>query len=98
MVVRDGREHVPAQLAFAQPKWRCRYVEHEVPTGSDQFFDRIYAIELPVPEALVVPGILTNGQRHLIAAKAEQLLALGGSANVPLVGNMISGEPHLPLD
>ena len=46
----------------------------------------------------VVPGILTDGQRHLLAAKAEQLLALGGSEVAHLVEDVVGGQQHLRLD
>ena len=51
-----------------------------------------------IPEALVVPGVLTDGQSHLIAAKAEQLLALGGSEVAHLIEDVIGGQQHLRLD
>ena len=98
LILCDGRQHVAAQFALAQPKRRRGNVEHEVSAGADQFFDRIDAIQPPVPEALVVPGILTDGQSHLLAAKAEQLLALGGSEVAHLVEDVIGGQQHLRLD
>ena len=98
LILRDGREHVAAQFALTQPKWRGGNVEHEVAAGSNQFFDRVDAIQTLVPETLVVPGILTDSQSHLVAAKAEQLLALGGSEVAHLIEDVIGGQQHLRLN
>jgi hypothetical protein len=39
--------------------------------GADEFFYGIDGVETFTPEELVVPGVLADGQRHLLAAKAE---------------------------
>src|ERR1019366_1953030 len=98
LILCDGRQHVVAQFALAQPKRRRGNVQYEIPAPADQFLHGIDAIEPPVPEALVVPGVLADGQSHLLAAKAEQLLALGRSKVAHLVEDVIGGQQHLRLD
>ena len=71
MLSGDAGQHVPAQLALADPEGRSRNVQHEIPASLDQRLHGIYGIEALHPELLVVPGILADGERHAIAAEWE---------------------------
>ena len=92
LIARDGRQHVAPQLALAQPKRRRRDVEHEVAAGPHQFLYGIEAIQLPVPEAFVVPGIFADGQSEQHAGEVDQMLAFGGSEVARLVENVIGRQ------
>ena len=59
----DSRQHVLAKFALAQVERRSRDVQQNLPARPDEVLHRIDAVEATVPEVLVVPGVLADGQR-----------------------------------
>src|SRR6202035_5538760 len=69
----------------------------ELPAGPDQALDRIDRIQSLGPEQLVVPGVLADGKRDLIATEREHTLAFGRCEVAHLVEDVIGGQQHLRL-
>ncbi len=65
--------------------------------GLGEVLDRILAVEAALPELLVVPGVLADGEGDLVAAEIEECLALGGQEVAGLVEDVVSGQQHLRL-
>ena len=93
----DGGQHLAAKFALAHPEWRGGNVEHEVAAGLNQRLDRIDRVEALVPEVLVVPGVLADGERHLLAAERKQRLASGRGEVAHLVEHVVGGQKHFRL-
>ncbi len=97
MPLRDGREHLPAQRALVPPPRRGGDIEDEGRALLHQLFDRIDVIEAILPEALVIPGVLANGERHRRAVEMAQALPRRGSEVSLLVEDVVVGQQHLRL-
>ena len=63
VMLRDRRQHVLPKFALAQIEGRRRDVQQNLPAGSNQVLHRIDAIQAAVPEVLVIPSVLANGER-----------------------------------
>ena len=94
----DVGQHVAPKFALANPEGRGGDVQHEVAAGAYQRIHGINRVERLGPEALVVPGVLADGQRHAVATKVEELLALGGGKIAHLVEDVVGGQQHLGLE
>ena len=97
MMAGNCGQHLVTQLALAQPERRSGDVEQEISARVDQGFHRVEGIKPLVPELLVVPGIFADGQRHLLAAKWKQHLALGWGKISHFVEDVVGGQQHLRL-
>jgi hypothetical protein len=97
IIARNGRQHLAAQLAFADPERRGRYVEHKVAACFQELFDRICGIEPPPPKMSVIPRVFADRQRHLLPAKRKQLLLAGRSEVTRFVKDVVSRQQFLGL-
>src|SRR5215467_399946 len=93
MIIAGNRgEHLTPQFALSCPERRSRNVQHKISTSMDQRFDRIHAVQPAWPEMFIVPGIFTNGERHLLPAKREQKLTASRSKISRFIENVIGGQ------
>ena len=93
----DRGQHVAAQLALANPERRGGNIKDKVAAGFHQLLDGIDLVQLPVPELLVVPGVLADRERHLLAAELKERL-LPGRLKIPqFIKDVVSRQQHLGL-
>src|SRR5690242_664739 len=63
----------------------------------DQLLDGIAAIELPLPELFVVPGVLADRERNLRAIERVDLLAFGRHEVTRFIEDIVRRQQHLGL-
>src|SRR5262249_15769405 len=93
----DVLKHLATQLNFADMKWRCRNIQHQVTAGANQLFHGINAVQTLVPEVLVVPGVFANGQRDSATVERNQLLLSCWGEVAQLVKDVVGRQQHLRL-
>ena len=98
IIAGNGSEHLAAELALAYPEGRRRDIQNKVASSFDQLVHRIKPVELAVPEVLVVPRILANGESHAVATEIEQLLRICRGEVAHLIEDVVGGKQHLGLD
>ena len=63
----------------------------------NQSLDGIERIQTFVPKVLIVPGIFTDGEGHLLATKRKQQLAFSRRKVAHLIEDIVGGQQHLGL-
>ena len=94
---RGGAVNTPADGALAQVVGRGVDADEHLGSGREQFLDGVALIEAVLPEAAVVPGVFTNGERHRSAAQRAQILALRRAEVARFVEHVVVGQQHFAL-
>src|SRR5437660_12561156 len=69
VIAGDGGQHIATQFGLANPERRRGNIQQEITAGMNQGFDRVKGVEALVPEMLVIPCVLADGQSYLLATK-----------------------------
>ncbi len=92
---RHGAQHAAAQRLAAGGVGAGGDVDDEAGAGPDELGDRVALVEALGPEALVVPGVLADGQADGHAVQVEGGVLLGGLEVAHLVEDVVVRQQHL---
>ena len=97
MMPRRRGQHLRALLPLALPERRRRDVQNERGALPHLLLYRIDLVQPLLPVALVVPGVLADGQRHQLVADLHHFLVVGRCEVPLLIEDVVERQQHLAL-
>src|SRR5664279_5094407 len=97
-MLRDSRQHIPPKLVLVQIERRSRDIQQYLPSRSNQVFHRIDAIQAAVPEVLVIPRILADGEGEWGSVDRDEHLLVSRREVARLVKHVIRRQKPLGLE